>query len=315
MSALDVYSLAHKEERVDFQDIVEGGLNLDKNDFAPNGYPVDDLQFPRVFKKLDVTAVGEPHSAAVPGPSKAPVEQATTQTAGADNAALNLSDSIPLLPEVQVDSDDENTLRGEELSPKLDRVALQEKSKNIVPQRLFTQPDRGQPSGLYTATSADSGGPSSCVTKGKAITVDEIQLIVAQTVSNQVSELASRLGKSMERSDQRAEERQYNFMELQTKILEGQQKSMEQSTRTLDTFLAYLMQQNALPIAQMAPQLLLTTGQTPTSSAAHIRPALPIASPSVTRDETSTQTPATPAEVPPSSDADASKDKDASATG
>lgn len=329
MSALDVYSLAHKDERESFLEVVEKGLKLDRKDFAPNGYPVDETQFPINPTKLELKPSQPALDAALAGPSHASVaiEVGEEENEGSPDAVIDISDSIPLIPGAGDDSDTEETLRGEEItSPKIDKVALAEKRKNIVPQRLFTDENKGQQSGHRVATSADSGGPSTSASKGKALTLEDVNMLVNEKVSEIVSEKVSIIALKMQESQERAEkrmlevqeradQRQNNFMEYQNSLMAKQQEGLSKVENTFAKFLDFYMSSNALPIASVDPQLMLTSGQTPTSSAAQIAQPQTAASPSVAHDASSTQTPQAAAEMPTASEADTSKDEPASEAG
>jgi hypothetical protein len=47
MSCLDTFNISHFEERDEFSQMTEKRLDLDKADFAVNGYEVDEEQYPR----------------------------------------------------------------------------------------------------------------------------------------------------------------------------------------------------------------------------------------------------------------------------
>ena len=51
MSSLDVYCLSHFEDKQFYAAMVEIGLTLDRNDFLPNGYLVDEEKYPRTAAK------------------------------------------------------------------------------------------------------------------------------------------------------------------------------------------------------------------------------------------------------------------------
>ena len=51
MSSLDVYCLSHFEDKQFYAAMVEIGLTLDRNDFFPNGYLVDEEKYPRTAAK------------------------------------------------------------------------------------------------------------------------------------------------------------------------------------------------------------------------------------------------------------------------
>ena len=52
MSSLDVYCLSHFEDKEFYAAMVEIGLTLDRNDFLPNGYLMDEVKYPRTTAKL-----------------------------------------------------------------------------------------------------------------------------------------------------------------------------------------------------------------------------------------------------------------------
>jgi hypothetical protein len=47
MSCLDTFCISHFEEREEYSRMTEKGLELDKVDFAVNGYEVDEEKYPR----------------------------------------------------------------------------------------------------------------------------------------------------------------------------------------------------------------------------------------------------------------------------
>ena len=51
MSSLDVYCMSHFEDKQFYAAMVEIGLTLDRNDFLPNGYLVDEEKYPRTAAK------------------------------------------------------------------------------------------------------------------------------------------------------------------------------------------------------------------------------------------------------------------------
>ena len=51
ISSLDVYCLSHFEDKQFYAAMVEIGLTLDRNDFLPNGYLVDEEKYPRTAVK------------------------------------------------------------------------------------------------------------------------------------------------------------------------------------------------------------------------------------------------------------------------
>ena len=52
MSCLDVYSLLHFDYKEFYATMVEIGLTLDRKDFVPNGYHVDEENYPIVAAKM-----------------------------------------------------------------------------------------------------------------------------------------------------------------------------------------------------------------------------------------------------------------------
>ena len=51
MNSLDVYCLSHSEDKQYYARMVEVALTLDRKDFLPDGYPVDEEVYPRVPPK------------------------------------------------------------------------------------------------------------------------------------------------------------------------------------------------------------------------------------------------------------------------
>ena len=51
MNSLDVYCLSHFEDKQYYARMVEVALTLDRKDFLPDGYPVDEEVYPRVPPK------------------------------------------------------------------------------------------------------------------------------------------------------------------------------------------------------------------------------------------------------------------------
>jgi hypothetical protein len=47
MSCLDTFCISHFEEREEYSRMIEKGLELDKADFAVNGYEVDEEKYPQ----------------------------------------------------------------------------------------------------------------------------------------------------------------------------------------------------------------------------------------------------------------------------
>ena len=52
MSSLDVYCLSHFENKESNATMVEIGLTLDRKDFVPNGYHVDEQKYPMTTAKM-----------------------------------------------------------------------------------------------------------------------------------------------------------------------------------------------------------------------------------------------------------------------
>jgi hypothetical protein len=51
MSCLDTFCISHFEEKEEYSRMTEKGLELDKADFAINGYEVDELKYPQHHDK------------------------------------------------------------------------------------------------------------------------------------------------------------------------------------------------------------------------------------------------------------------------
>jgi hypothetical protein len=68
MSCLDTFCISHFEEREEYSRMTEKGLELDKADFAVNGYEVDEEKFPRQ----------EPKEASSSGKGKMKMDDAMT---------------------------------------------------------------------------------------------------------------------------------------------------------------------------------------------------------------------------------------------
>lgn len=303
--------MALKEEKTDFASIVELGAKLDKNDFAPNAYPVDEEEFPRtVIQNADGTIVAVPPKITPGGPSDQTTTVLTVSTLPKRRSTtpVVLSDSDPT-DNVGRDSDDDDPLLGEQVSPQVNKVVLEERRKTIVPQRLFTEVDRG------TSTSADSEGPSSSISKGKAVTLDDVERIVGERMERMQLSVLKATELQNQAYHKKVEATQNQWMERQHALFERQQQTIESNQETLQALMKMILENQAKPIQAMNPQMLLMSAPSPSSTEPFVRPAERPASPSVVESENTSRAPETPVVVPAATEAEPSSDKHASEAG
>ena len=118
------------------------------------------------------------------------------------------------------------------------------------------------------STSEDIGGPSSSASLGNFVTVEDLNRLVTKKISHiqaTVIEEAQLPAKKLQESSKRSEKIQVTFMERQQELMERQQQICGSNNKNMERFLTMFMSQ-ALPLQAIAPQMVLTSGQTPTSS-------------------------------------------------
>jgi hypothetical protein len=169
MSCLDIFNISHFEERNEYSRMTEKGLELDKADFAVNGYEVDEEKYPQQPDK-DASSSGKEKmkvdEVMIVDLSDEDMDDEDMVPLGEENATLD-----PEAHESSDDEDEEGNLEGQSIpliGSRLGVVSVgEEENEEVVrargqttPWKLFDFSSQPSPSDLRQESRTSLSPPS-----------------------------------------------------------------------------------------------------------------------------------------------------------